>query len=117
MLLGRFPASCWCFAVSRLRCLIIACHSLIILCAQTDLRGLEPEKIEQLQLFLQDDGSEPLGEHHVGTCSGDLLDNLYRMLLRVVSLEKDGPPASELVQEPRIQEKDLQPDLDGHACS
>jgi len=51
----------------------------------------------------------------VGTCSGDLLDDVHRMLLCVVSLEKDGPTPSELVQEPRIQEKDLQPDLDGHA--
>jgi hypothetical protein len=66
---------------------------------KTDIRGLEPEEIEQLQLFLHDDRPELVRQHHVGTCRGDLLDDIHRMLLCVVSLEKDGPAASELVQE------------------
>ena len=82
---------------------------------QSDLRCLEPEKGKQLQLFLHDDGPEPFGQHHVGSRRRHVHHDLYRVLLCLVSLEEDGPPTTELVQEPRLPKKDLQQDLDGHA--
>lgn len=69
---------------------------------QPDLRRLEQEKVDQLQLFLDDDRPEPFGQHHVGSRSCHVHHHFHRVLLCLVSLEEDGPPATELVQEPRI---------------
>jgi hypothetical protein len=75
---------------------------------QPDLRRLEQEKVDQLQLLFDDDRPEPFGQHHVGSRSCHVHHYLYRMLLCLVPLEEDGPPPTELVQEPRVQEEDLQ---------